>query len=80
MKVQMEQALPDRKGQNNPMYGQKHSEETKRKMSIAAKARKSPDTNIHEPISMDEFLSNHPIEEQITHIVRQEIFRILFEA
>lgn len=28
-------------GKNNPMYGKKHSEETRRKISEAAKRRKS---------------------------------------
>lgn len=71
---------PSREGQNNPMYGRKHTEEARRKQSEATKNRykeyqKWKDSQHH--ITMDEFLNNKPIKEYISKVIKEEIDRII---
>lgn len=74
---------PNRCGSNNPMYGRKHSDESKRKMSRAAKEREAEYrrlmTNQQTPMSMDEFLQENPtVREYIKSIVRESIKNVLY--
>ena len=61
--VNQERKRPDRHLQNNPMWGRKHSQQSKEKMSQAATLRnqqyRDALRNQHH-VSMDEFLSNNP--------------------
>ena len=65
---------PDRRGCNNPMYGRKHSEASRNKMSQAASLRNQQyrDALRNQPhISMDEFLSANPkVEEYIKKLAK----------
>lgn len=76
------QQRPNRMGENNPMFGKKHSMESKNKMRQAAirrnqQYRKALEQQHH--ISMDEFLSNNPtVEEYIKTIVRESIDRFIY--
>ena len=73
---------PNRVGENNPMFGRKHSQESKNKMSQAAIRRnqeyqKAIGSQHH--ITMDEFLSNNPsVKEYLMHLVRQQIQETLW--
>ena len=67
---------PSREGANNPMWGRKHSEETRRKQSEAAKKRhqqyqQRKDSQAH--LTMDEFLGSKPMREYISSIIREQI-------
>lgn len=71
---------PSREGQNNPMWGRKHSDEARRKQSEAAKRRyqeyqKWKDSQHH--LTMDEFLGSQPLKEFISSIIREEITKLL---
>ena len=71
---------PSREGQNNPMWGRKHSDEARRKQSEAAKKRyqqyqKWKDNQAH--LTMDEFLGSQPMREYISNLIREEITKLL---
>lgn len=71
---------PSRKGQANPMWGRKQSDEARRKQSEAAKKRhqeyqKWKDSQAH--ITMDEFLGSQPMREYISSLIREEINNLL---
>lgn len=71
---------PSRKGQANPMWGRKQSDEARRKQSEAAKKRhqeyqKWKDSQAH--ITMDEFLGSQPMREYISSLIREEINKLL---
>ena len=73
---------PSREGQNNPMWGRKHSDETRRKQSEAAKKRhqeykKWKDSQAH--LTMDEFLSSQPMREYISSLIREEIDKVIWK-
>ena len=72
---------PNRCGSNNPMYGRKHSDESKRKMSQAAQKREAEYKrlkNNQPPMTMDEFLGENPtVKEYIKTLVRESIKRVL---
>lgn len=82
--VSQQQKKPrkDVSGCNNPMYGRKHSQQSRQKMSQAATLRnqqykKALDAQHH--ITMDEFLSNNPtVEQYIKTLVRESIQRYLW--
>lgn len=70
---------PSREGQNNPMYGRKHTDETRRKQSEAAKNRYKEYQKWkcgQDHITMDEFLNSKPIKEYIAKVIKEEIDRI----
>lgn len=73
---------PSREGAANPMYGKRHSIESKQKMSDAAKLRnkmyKEALKNQHH-VSMDELLSNTSVKESISRIIREEIDKYLWK-
>ncbi len=79
--VNQERKRPDRHGQNNPMFGRTHSQQSREKMSQAATLRnqeykKWRDSQHH--ISMDEFLSNNPqldIKGYIQSLVKEDVLR-----
>lgn len=83
---------PDRRGNNNPFFGHRHTTQSREKMSQAATLRnqeykKWRDSQHH--ISMDEFLSNNPQpntkgynqsqvkEDLLRKIIREEIQKLL---
>lgn len=71
---------PSREGQNNPMWGRKHSDEARRKQSAAAKKRYQKyqqwkDNQAH--LTMDEFLGSQPMREYISSLIREEISKLL---
>ena len=73
------QQRPSRKGQANPMWGRKQSEETRRKQSEAAKRhaedyRKWRDSQEH--ITMDEFLKGESFQKRVSEILREELMRV----
>lgn len=73
------QQRPSRKGQANPMWGRKQSEETRRKQSEAAKRhaedyRKWRDSQEH--VSMDEFLKGENFKRRVSEILREELMRV----
>ena len=72
------QQRPSRKGQANPMWGRKQSEETRRKQSEAAKRhaedyRKWRDSQEH--VTMDEFLKGESFKRRVSEILREELMR-----
>ena len=73
---------PNRQGNNNPMWGKKHSQESKNKMSQAAILRNRQYKKAFEQqnhITMDEFLSNNPtVEEYIKTLVKESIDRFIW--
>lgn len=68
---------PSRVGQNNPMWGKKHSDEARRKQSEAARKRYQQWKNNQAHLTMDEFLSNQPMREYISSLIREEIKKLL---
>ena len=73
------QQRPSRKGQANPMWGRKQSEETRRKQSEAAKRhaedyRKWRDSQEH--VTMDEFLKGESFKKRVSEILREELMRV----
>ena len=68
---------PSRVGQNNPMWGRKHSDEARRKQSEAAKKRYQQWKDNQAPLTMDEFLSSQPMREYISSLIREEIIKLL---
>lgn len=71
---------PSRVGQNNPMWGRKHSDEARRKQSEAAKKRYQQYQQWKDnqaPLTMDEFLSSQPMREYISSLIREEIIKLL---
>ena len=70
---------PSRIGQNNPMWGRKQSDETRRKQSEAAKRRavdykKWKDSQEH--ITMDEFLKGENFKRRVAEILREELIKV----
>lgn len=67
-------------GNLNPFFGHRHSAESKAKQSSSQKIRyqqyKDALSNIHHT-TMDEFLSNPVMKEEITKIIREEIKKLL---
>ena len=85
--VNQEKKRPDRRLQNNPMWGRKHSAQSREKMSQAATLRnqqyRDALRNQHH-VSMDEFLSNNPsVKEYIKaladKVIREEINKVVWE-
>ena len=78
--VNQQQKKPrkDVSGCHNPMYGRKHSEASRNKMSQAATLRnqqyKDALRNQHH-VSMDEFLSNNPSVKEYIKILAQNVIR-----
>lgn len=75
---------PSRAGQNNPMWGRKHSDEARRKQSVAAKKRYQQyqqwkDNQAH-ITTMDEFLGSSPIKEHISRLIREEIEKVIWKG
>lgn len=73
---------PSREGQNNPMWGRKHSDEARRKQSEAAKKRhqeyqKWKDSQAH--LTMDEFLGSKPMREYISSLIREAIDNMIWK-
>ena len=77
---------PDRHGSNNPMYGRKHSQQSREKMSQAATLRnqqyRDAMRNQHH-LTMDEFLSANPsVKEYIkllaNKIIKEEIDKVIW--
>lgn len=85
--VQQQKKPRDVSGCNNPMFGRKHSQQSKEKMSQAATLRnqrykKALDDAQHH-ITMDEFLSNNPsIKEYIKtlaqRVIKEEINKLVW--
>jgi hypothetical protein len=72
----------DRHGENNPMWGRKHSDEARRKQSEAAKKRHQQyqqwkDSQAH--ITMDEFLGSQPMREYISSLIREQIDKMIWK-
>lgn len=70
----------DRHGANNPMFGRRHSQEARSKMSQAATLRNQKykqwkDNQSH--LSMDDFLDSQPLKEFITKLIKEEINKLL---
>ena len=84
---QQQRKRPDRHGANNPMYGRKHSQQSKERMSQAATLRnqqykKALDAQHH--VSMDEFLASNPsVKEYIkvlaNSIIKEEIDKMVWK-
>ena len=75
----MEDRVKSRVGSQNPFYGRKHSDESKRKMSQAAKKRFEDIEklkNIHH-ITIDEFLSNESMKAYLNKIILEQINKLL---
>jgi hypothetical protein len=71
-----------REGEANPMYGKRHSDETKRKQSEAAKKRYSEINKLKQVhyTTMDELLANNPsVKESINRIIKEEIDKYLWQ-
>ena len=73
------QPRPSRKGQANPMWGRKQSEEARRKQSEAAQRRaadykKWKDSQEH--ITMDEFLKGENFKRRVAEILREELMKV----
>ena len=86
--VNNQRQRPDRHGSNNPMYGRKHSQQSREKMSQAATLRnqqyKQAMMNQHH-VSMDEFLAANPsVKEYIKvladKIIREEIDKLIWKT
>ena len=84
--VNQEKKRPDRHGQNNPMFGRTHSQQSKEKMSQAATLRnqqyRDALRNQHH-VTMDEFLSANPsVKEYIkllaNKIIKEEIDKVIW--
>ena len=76
--VNQERKRPDRHLQNNPMWGRKHSQQSKEKMSQAATLRnqKYRDAlNNQHHVSMDEFLSNNPSVKEYIKVLAQSVIK-----
>ena len=74
---------PSRTGQNNPMWGRKHSDEARRKQREAAKKRYQQyqqwkGNQAH--LTMDEFLGSKPMKEYISSIIREEIDKVIWKG
>ena len=78
--VNQQQKKPrkDVSGSNNPMYGRKHSEASRNKMSQAATLRnqqyRDALRNQHH-VSMDEFLANNPSVKEYIKILANSIIK-----
>lgn len=84
---QQKKPRKDVSGSNNPMYGRKHSEASRNKMSQAATLRnqqyKDALRNMHH-VSMDEFLSANPsVKEYIKvlahQVIKEEIDKVVWK-
>lgn len=69
---------PDRHGENNPMWGRRHSSITRQKQSDAAIRRnqqykKALDAQQH--LTMDDFLSNNPSVEQYISALASKVIK-----
>lgn len=74
---------PSREGERNPMYGRKHSQESKNKMSKAAIKRNQEYQRYKQAmdsqhITMDELLSNKPLNELINQVIKEQIDKLLW--
>ena len=85
--VNQERLRPNRRGSNNPMWGRKHSQQSREKMSQAATLRnqqyKQALLNQHH-ISMDEFLQNCKtegldIEGYIKTLIKEEALKKIIQ-
>lgn len=69
---------PDRHGSNNPMYGRKHSLQSREKMSQAATLRNQQyrdALNDQHHITMDEFLSANPSVKEYIKVLAQSVIK-----
>ena len=75
----------DRHGTNNPFWGHRHTEQSREKMRQAATERNKQyqqwKSSQQHPMTMDEFLSNHPVvDEQIRKLIREEIQKLIYDT
>lgn len=73
-------AKPNRCGQNNPMFGRSHSQESKNKMSQAAQERYRRWKEVEAPrgMTMQEFLTNTPqldLKGYIQSLVKEDVLK-----
>ena len=78
--VNLQQKKPrkDVSGSNNPMYGRKHSEASRNKMSQAATLRNQQYRDAlkgQHHVSMDEFLANNPSVKEYIKVLANSIIK-----
>ena len=67
----------DRHGINNPMYGRKHRDETRHKISQAQMKRYMELKKGQDKLTMDELLSNESFNAYINKIIDEQIRRLV---
>lgn len=75
----MEKKKRSHEGNLNPMYGKRHSQETKQKISDSQKSRyeqyKNAMNNHH--ATMDELLQSESLNNRLRQIIREEAIKLL---